>query len=66
MTQKSAQLKLHESIKLVNLHPALYIAMQKTAILDTAVLSERFVQESKISSNYSKHTYWVLHTYCGE
>ena len=34
MTQKNADLKLHESLKLLNHLPALYIAMQKAVTLN--------------------------------
>ena len=35
MTQKSADLKLHDSLKLLNRLPALHIAIQKAVILNT-------------------------------
>ena len=39
--------KLHESLKLLNLRPALYILMQKAVILSTCVRLESFWQNSE-------------------
>jgi hypothetical protein len=38
-------LKLHISLKLLNLHPASYVLMQKAAILHTCHIGKKFVGE---------------------
>jgi hypothetical protein len=40
--------KLHESLKLPNLHPALYILMQKTVILNTRRIVRKFLAEQSV------------------
>jgi hypothetical protein len=37
--------KLHESLKLLNLFPALYIQMQKAVILNTCDIVRKFLAE---------------------
>jgi hypothetical protein len=37
--------KSHESLKLLNLHPALYILMQKAAIINACSIATKFLAE---------------------
>jgi hypothetical protein len=45
--------KLHESLKLLNLHPALYIHIQKAVILNTCCIVRKFLAEGWIRSAWS-------------
>jgi hypothetical protein len=52
--------KLHEILELNNLHPALFILMQKAVILNTCRIIRKFLAEQRIRS------VWSVRPYCFE
>jgi hypothetical protein len=49
--------KLHDSLKLLNLRPALYIPMQKAVILNTCRIARKFFSQQWITSAWSVGPY---------
>jgi hypothetical protein len=46
--------KLHESLKLLNHHPALYILMQKAVILNTCRMGRKVLAELQVQDCHSE------------